>query len=121
MGSDDYRQYSGCKSTWGWGKFIEDSGLKILKSISLPSSWTLDEKKKQHICFHFLKVEYCSFYFDKMGLEENMKLMKTLDDAWNSQDWKTLNEPCGRCSCAMALSTANLWNRRTSQRRRILF
>ena len=23
----------------------------------------------------------------KMSVEENMRLMKTLDDAWNSQDW----------------------------------
>lgn len=27
-----------------------------------------------------------------MSIEENMKLMKTLDDAWNSQDWKTFSE-----------------------------
>lgn len=27
-----------------------------------------------------------------MASEENMKLMKTLDDAWNAQDWKTFNE-----------------------------
>ena len=27
-----------------------------------------------------------------MSVEENMRLMKTLDDAWNSQDWDTFNE-----------------------------
>ena len=27
-----------------------------------------------------------------MSVEENMKLMKILDDAWNSQDWETFNE-----------------------------
>jgi ketosteroid isomerase-like protein len=27
-----------------------------------------------------------------MNVEENMKLMKTLDDAWNSQDWDTFIE-----------------------------
>jgi len=27
-----------------------------------------------------------------VGVEENMRLMKTLDDAWNSQDWDTFNE-----------------------------
>ncbi|MGZ7118781.1 MAG: ester cyclase [Methanobacterium sp.] len=27
-----------------------------------------------------------------MSVEENMQLMKTLDDAWNSQDWETFNE-----------------------------
>jgi len=26
------------------------------------------------------------------SVEENMKLMKTLDDAWNLQDWETFNE-----------------------------
>jgi hypothetical protein len=27
-----------------------------------------------------------------MNSEENMRLMKTLDDAWNSQDWDTFEE-----------------------------
>jgi hypothetical protein len=27
-----------------------------------------------------------------MNLEGNLKLMKTLDDAWNSQDWDTFNK-----------------------------
>ena len=27
-----------------------------------------------------------------MNSEENMKLMKTLDDAWNSQDWDTFTK-----------------------------
>jgi predicted ester cyclase len=27
-----------------------------------------------------------------MSIEENMRLMKTLDDAWNSQDWDTFQE-----------------------------
>lgn len=27
-----------------------------------------------------------------MSVGENMKLMKILDDAWNSQDWETFNE-----------------------------
>ena len=27
-----------------------------------------------------------------MSIEENIKLMKTLDDAWNSQDWDTFIE-----------------------------
>lgn len=26
-----------------------------------------------------------------MSLEGNLKLMKTLDDAWNGQDWDTFN------------------------------
>ena len=26
-----------------------------------------------------------------MSEEENMRLMKTLDDAWNSQDWDTFS------------------------------
>lgn len=27
-----------------------------------------------------------------MGTKENMQLMKTLDDAWNSQDWETFRK-----------------------------
>lgn len=27
-----------------------------------------------------------------MSIEENMQLMKTLDDAWNTQDWDTFNK-----------------------------
>lgn len=27
-----------------------------------------------------------------MSVEENKRLMKTLDDAWNSQDWETFNK-----------------------------
>jgi hypothetical protein len=27
-----------------------------------------------------------------MSVEENLMLMKTLDDAWNSQDWETFNK-----------------------------
>lgn len=45
IGSHAHR-YSRDKSKWGWGNFIDDSELKILKCISLPTSWTLDEKKE---------------------------------------------------------------------------
>jgi hypothetical protein len=27
-----------------------------------------------------------------MSVEENMRLMKTLDDAWNSQNWDTFDK-----------------------------
>jgi len=27
-----------------------------------------------------------------MSIEENLRLMKTLDDAWNAQDWNTFNK-----------------------------
>jgi hypothetical protein len=27
-----------------------------------------------------------------MNVEENLRLMKTLDDAWNSQDWETFKK-----------------------------
>jgi hypothetical protein len=55
MGSHAYRRNSRDKSKWGWGKFIDDSGLKILKCISLPSSWTLDEKKETPYVFTLFK------------------------------------------------------------------
>jgi predicted ester cyclase len=36
---------------------------------------------------------YIFYYFSMtlMSTEENMRLMKTLDDAWNSQDWDTFS------------------------------
>ncbi|HZA69508.1 MAG TPA: hypothetical protein VE548_07385, partial [Nitrososphaeraceae archaeon] len=55
MGSQTYRRYSRDKSKWGWGKFIDDSGLKILKCISLPTSWTLDERKETPYLFTLFK------------------------------------------------------------------
>jgi hypothetical protein len=54
MGSQVHRD-SRDKSMWGWGKFIVDSGLKILKCVSLPSSWTLDEKKETPYFFTLYK------------------------------------------------------------------
>lgn len=55
MGSHTYRKYSRDKSMYGWGKFIADSELKVLTSLSLPSSWTLDEKKETPYMFSHLK------------------------------------------------------------------
>ena len=55
IGSHTHRRYSRDKSMWGWGKFIDDSGLKIVKCISLPSSWTLDEKKETPYLFTLFK------------------------------------------------------------------
>lgn len=55
MGSHTHRRYSRDKSMWGWGKFIDDSGLKIVRCISLPSSWTLDEKKETPYLFTLFK------------------------------------------------------------------
>lgn len=55
MGSHTYRKYSRDKSMYGWGKFIADSELKVLANLSLPSSWTLDEKKETPYLFTLLK------------------------------------------------------------------
>jgi hypothetical protein len=55
MGNHDCRQYTRDKSKGGWAKFIDDSRLKILKSINLPSSWTLDEKKETPYLFTLFK------------------------------------------------------------------
>ena len=55
MGSHTYRRYSRDKSMWGWGKFLDDSGLKLVKCISLPSSWTLDEKRETPYLFTLFK------------------------------------------------------------------
>ena len=51
MGSHTYRRYSRDKSMWGWGKFIDEFGLKMVECVSLPSSWTLDEKKETPYLF----------------------------------------------------------------------
>jgi hypothetical protein len=51
MGSQTYRRYSQDKSRWGWGQFIDEFGLKIVECVSLPSSWTLDEKKETPYLF----------------------------------------------------------------------
>lgn len=51
MGSHTYRKYSRDKSMWGWGKFIDDCELKLVECLSLPTSWTLDEKKETPYLF----------------------------------------------------------------------
>jgi hypothetical protein len=55
MGSHTYRQYSRDKSMCGWGKFVNDSGLEIVKCLSLPTSWTLDERKETPYLFTVFK------------------------------------------------------------------
>jgi hypothetical protein len=55
MGSHTYRRYSRDKSMWGWGKFLDDFGLKLVNCISLPSSWTLDEKRETPYLFTVFK------------------------------------------------------------------
>ena len=55
MGSHTYRKYSRDKSMWGWGKFIDDNNLKLVECLSLPTSWTLDEKKETPYLFTLFK------------------------------------------------------------------
>lgn len=55
MGSHTYRKYSRDKSTWGWGKFIDDNDLELVECLSLPTSWTLDEKKETPYLFTLFK------------------------------------------------------------------
>jgi hypothetical protein len=55
MGSHTYRKYSRDKSVWGWGKFINDNDLKLVECLSLPTSWTLDERKETPYLFTILK------------------------------------------------------------------
>ena len=55
MGSHTHRRYSRDKSMCGWGKFMDDSGLKIEECVSLPSSWTLDEKTETPYLFTLFK------------------------------------------------------------------
>jgi hypothetical protein len=55
MGSQTHRKYSRDKSMWGWGKFIDDCELKLVECLSLPTSWTLDEKKETPYLFTLFK------------------------------------------------------------------
>ncbi|MDP9488785.1 MAG: hypothetical protein M3P28_01085 [Thermoproteota archaeon] len=55
MGSQTYRRYTRDKSMWGWGKFIDDCELKLVECLSLPTSWTLDEKKETPYLFTLFK------------------------------------------------------------------
>lgn len=55
MGSHTYRKYSRDKSMWGWGKFINDNDLKLVECLSLPTSWTLDERKETPYLFTLFK------------------------------------------------------------------
>lgn len=55
MGSNTYRRYSRDKSMWGWGKFMKDYELKLVECLSLPTSWTLDEKNETPYLFTIFK------------------------------------------------------------------
>jgi hypothetical protein len=55
MGSHAFRRYSRDKSMYGWGKFMDDSGLKMVECISLPTTWTLDERKETPYLFTLFK------------------------------------------------------------------
>jgi hypothetical protein len=55
MGSHTYRKYSRDKSMWGWGKFIDDNHLRLVECLSLPTSWTLDERKETPYLFTLFK------------------------------------------------------------------
>lgn len=55
MGSNTYRRYSRDKSMWGWGKFMRDYELKLVDCLSLPTSWTLDEKNETPYLFTIFK------------------------------------------------------------------
>jgi hypothetical protein len=55
MGSHTYRKYSRDKSMWGWGKFMNDNDLKLVECLSLPTSWTLDERKETPYLFTLFK------------------------------------------------------------------
>jgi hypothetical protein len=55
MGSHTYRKYSRDKSVWGWGKFIADNDLRLVECLSLPTSWTLDERKETPYLFTLFK------------------------------------------------------------------
>ena len=42
-GSHVMRKDSRDKSKWGWGKVIEHYNLEVIKTVTLPTYWTLDQ------------------------------------------------------------------------------
>ncbi len=42
-GSHVMRKYSRDKSIWGWGKLLDRYNLKVIKTVTLPTYWTLDQ------------------------------------------------------------------------------
>ena len=42
-GSHMMRKESRDKSMWGWGKLIDHYNLKVIKTITLPTYWTVDQ------------------------------------------------------------------------------
>ena len=47
-----------------------------------------------------------------MNLEGNLRLMKTLDDAWNSQDWDTFIERHAESTEVLARTTTTYQGKR---------
>nr|AIF13805.1 hypothetical protein [uncultured marine thaumarchaeote KM3_64_C01] len=43
-GSHIMRKDSRDKSMWGWGKLIDHYNLKVIKTVTLPTYWTLDQQ-----------------------------------------------------------------------------
>lgn len=42
-GSHTARKFSKDTSRWGWGEIINDFGLDVIKTLTLPTQWTLDQ------------------------------------------------------------------------------
>ena len=42
-GSHMIRKESRDKSMWGWGKLLDNYNLEVIKTVTLPTYWTLDQ------------------------------------------------------------------------------
>ena len=42
-GSHMMRKESRDKSMWGWGKLLDSYNLEVIKTVTLPTYWTLDQ------------------------------------------------------------------------------
>ena len=38
------RKESRDKSMWGWGKLLDSYNLEVIKTVTLPTYWTLDQQ-----------------------------------------------------------------------------
>jgi len=43
-GSHVMRKDSRDKSKWGWGQLIDHYNLEVVKTVTLPTYWTLDQQ-----------------------------------------------------------------------------
>ena len=55
MGTHKHRVYDRDHSVYGWGRFISDTKLSLLKVMTLPTTWTIDQDRDTPYLFTLVK------------------------------------------------------------------